>query len=456
MNMNRARARLFGKAGLAALSLVCLGAAAQTDVERLPWGAIKAGNKDGSIPAYTGGLPTSTKPAGFKPDSGSWPDPFPDDKPLYVITGQNADQYADKLSEGTLALLKRFPTFKLNVYQSRRTAQYPDWIVENMKKNAAGRCKTIEGGQALSGCFGGTPFPVPKTGYEAMWNMILHYKGPTGWSYGRGWYVDAAGNKAWTGGPQNRNQNDYYNKNLTPEQFYAAGGWYLRNNNINSGPARAAGEGNLMMRSVNPIAHPDKTWNYSPGQRRVRLSPNAGYDFPIATSGGASMWDEIYMYSGRMDRFDFKLVGTKEMFLPYNAYRWINGPVEQLLQENHPNPDVHRWELHRVHVVEASLKPGMRHVVAKKRFYMDEDVPAAAIMDGWDSSGKLSRAIWSPMFQVYDKQIPYAGTVWQYNFDTGVYYHPSIYAGDKGLFFDIDSVDLTFYTPDGLARRTQR
>jgi hypothetical protein len=426
------------------------------DEERLPWGALKAGNQDGSIPAYTGGLPDTTRPAGFKKDSGFWADPFADDKPLYTITGANVDQYADKLSEATRELLKRFPSYKVDVYPTRRSVAYPDWQIEHMEQNAAGRCTLIEGGLGVAGCFGGVPFPNPKNGYEAMWNLQLAYKGASAWTYGQGWYVDASGSKVLTAEVNNRNQNDYYNKDLTPEQFYADGGLYLANNSTYSAPARNVGEGNLQKKYLDP-SKPDRTWNYSPGQRRVRLSPDAAYDFPIATSGGAMLYDEIFMFSGKMDRYDWKLVGTKEMIIPYNNYRWFNTKAEEMLRKDHPNPDVMRWELHRVYVVEATLKQGQRHVVAKRRFYLDEDANAAGMMDGWDASGKLSRGAWSPALYAYDKRIPYASTLWLYEFNTGVYYHSSIGADHKGLFFETDAVDRdVFYSPEGLARRTQR
>jgi hypothetical protein len=443
-----------------AVAALCLGASltavAQSDGERLPWGALKAGNKEGTIPPYTGGLPDSTKPPGYKKDSGFWPDPYADDKPLFTITGANAAQYADKLSEASKELLKRFPTYKMVVYPTRRSAAYPDWINENSRKNGEGRCKTIEGGLGVAGCFGGVPFPNPKTGHEVMWNAQLHYKGASTWTYGQGWYVDASGAKVMTAEVNNRNENNYYNKNWTPEIFYEKGGPYFLNNNIYTAPARNVGEGNLQRKYTNPLANPDKTWNYQPGQRRVRLSPDAGYDFPIATSGGASMYDEIYMFSGKMDRFDWKLIGVKEMYIPYNGYRWFNAKPEEVLQKNHPNPDVFRWELHRVYVVEATLKPGQRHVVPKKRYYYDEDAPGTGMIDGWDASGKLSRGIFAPFMQIYDKKIPFGSTTWTYEFNTGVYYHSSMGGGYKGMFFETDTMDESFYTPEGLARRTQR
>lgn len=442
----------------AALALaVCTPAHAQDDSERLPWGAIKAGNKDGSIPAYTGGLPATTSPPGFKKDSGFWPDPFADDKPLYTITGKNVDQYADKLNDATKEVLKRFPNFRVDVFPTRRSAAYPDWVVENMKKNAAGRCKLIEKGEGVDGCFGGIPFPVPKTGHELMWNLILNYKGRSVWYDAQGWYSDATGSKVLVNAISNRGDSPYYDKASSPEAFYKAGGPYFNNNNIYTAPARIVGEGNLLRKWANPLTHPDKTWNYSPGQRRVRLSPDAAYDFPIASSGGVANYDEIFMFSGRLDRFDWKLLGVREMIVPYNTYRFYNATPEQVVAKQHINPDVLRWELHRLWIVEGTLKPGARHVVAKKRFYLDEDSFSAGMYEGFDATGKLSRGYWQFMMQVYDKQIPFGTSSWQIDFATNVNYYPSIYGGSKGIVIETDKVDVDrFYSPDGLARRTQR
>lgn len=442
---------------LTAVVALCSPAMAADGGERLPWGAVKAGNADGSIPEWTGGLPTSTAPAGFKKDSGFWADPYAADKPLYSVTGKNVEQYAAKLNEATKEMLKRYPTYRIDVYPSRRPVNYSAWFIENAQKNAAGRCKTIEGGEALAGCFGGTPFPVPKTGHEAMWNLILANKGSSSWTYGQGWYVDGAGNKAMTGEVNNRNHNDYFNRSLTSEKFYGDGGQYFMNNNIYTAPARNVGEGNLQRKFINPVANPDKTWNYTPGQRRVRLSPDASYDFPVATSGGAMMYDEIYVFSGRMDRYDFKYLGTREMLIPYNSYQYNLAKPEVLMTKGHPNPDVMRWELHRVHVVEATLKPGARHVVSKRRFYFDEDLPNAGVVDGWDASGKLSRGILSAVSWGYDKQAIVAGGTMYFDLGTGAWYNSSVLGGYKGIFMEIDEVNTAaFYSPEGLARRTQR
>ena len=67
------------------------------------------------------------------------------------------------------------------------------------------------------------------------------------------------------------------------------------------------------------------------------------------------------MFAGRSDRFDWKIVGKQEMLIPYNSNR-LHTPTKDsdVLLANHLNPDHVRWELHRVYVVEATLKAGQR------------------------------------------------------------------------------------------------
>jgi len=431
--------------------------AAELGKSLTPWGATVAGNQAGTIPAYTGGLPTSTRPADFKPDSGFWANPYADDKPLFVINTQNVEQYSEQLSDGTKALIKRFPeTYSVTVYPSRRSANYPDWVNENSIANAT-RCKTIEQGVAVDGCFGGVPFPIPKTGNEVVWNAQLHYKGSSFLLAGQGWYVDAKGSKVLTGGTEAMTDMPYYDRSLNVETFYAQGGMYTALMNVYNAPARNVGEGNMMKFYVNPVKNPNATWNYSPGQRRVRRAPDAEYDFPVATSGGAMFYDEAFMYSGKQDRYDYKYLGKTEMIIPYNNYEWdMTGP-DTLLGERHPNPAVMRWELHRVHVVELVLMPGMRHALPKRRLYYDEDILSAGMSDGWDASGKLAKATYMPSIQMYDKQIPHASATWLYDFATGVYYHSSIHAAStKGIQIFDQMKPAAYFTPESLARRSQR
>jgi hypothetical protein len=145
------------------------------------------------------------------------------------------------------------------------------------------------------------------------------------------------------------------------------------------------------------------------------------------------------------------------MIIPYNNYDWSASTPDDLLKPNHPNPEAVRWELHRVHVVEATLKPGMRHVQPKRRYYYDEDIRSAGMSDAWDASGKLAKGIYMPSYQMYDKQIPHASSTWLFDFATGVYYHSSISGGARnGIFPQANMQPVQFFTPESLARQSQR
>ncbi|MGB8972042.1 MAG: DUF1329 domain-containing protein, partial [Pseudomonas capeferrum] len=130
-------------------------------------GADQAGNADGSIPPYEGGL--NTPPAGFKQGDTLRPDPYTAEKPLLVIDGKNVEQYQGSLTATTVELAKRFPTFRIEVYPSHRTAALPKALLDNTLKNAA-NAKSLQDGLAIENVLPGVPFPIPQSGAEAMWN----------------------------------------------------------------------------------------------------------------------------------------------------------------------------------------------------------------------------------------------------------------------------------------------
>ncbi len=319
-------------------------------------GAEKAGNKDGTIPEYTGGL--TTPPAGFQAGAGIRPDPFASEKPRLVITGKDMAAQADKLTEGTKELLKRYPTMRLDVYPTHRTAAVPKLVLENTAKNATA-AKTADGGITLENALAGYPFPIPKTGNEVMWNHLMHYKG-LGWDAKYDSFnVDSAGvptlstsGEAWWEWP-------IYDPKKTGVINTVEPFWLVKLNYI--GPARRNGEALLVWDTLAPIKQGRRAWQYLPGQRRVKLAPDIAYDTPNPGTAGASTYDDASIFNGAMDRFDFKLIGKKEMYVPYSDYRLTYAKsTADITKPNHLNPDFVRWELHRVWVVEATLKPDKR------------------------------------------------------------------------------------------------
>ncbi|MCZ7562153.1 MAG: DUF1329 domain-containing protein [Burkholderiaceae bacterium] len=349
-----------------------------------PFGAERAANKDGSIPAWTGGY-TTAQP-NYKSGDGRT-DLFPGEKPKFAITAKNIDQHADRLSEGIKALLKKYPdTFRLDVYQTHRTAAAPQWVYDNTFANAT-RATVADKGLRIEGAYGGIPFPIPKSGIEAMWNHKLLYFGEFNGMNVSGYIGTSDGKVVYASRARNIIRNPYYDKNGSLEKFK---GEYQMMRVFIDGPAHKAGEQFLVVDSLNK---PRQAWQYLTGQRRVRKAPTIGYDAPEEVNSGVDYWDEAYGYWGDMDRYDWKLVGKKEVYIPYNSNRYFekSNTREKLILPNHLNPDFVRWELHRVWVVEATLAEGKRHVVPKRRFYLDEDTWGAVLSEGWDAQGNLWR-----------------------------------------------------------------
>ena len=339
----------------ATMAAVSADEAAKLKSELTPLGAERAGNKDGTLPAWSGGLTTPTP--GFK-NGGRRPDPFAGEKPVQQITSKNADQYADKLTEGTKALLKKYPdSFRRDVYPTQRTAAAPQSLYDSTLRNAT-RATLVDGpaGPMPKDALGGVPFPIPKSGTEAMWNAILRWRGESWYHSSNGYQVTADGKVILVQQGQVENLAPYYVKDMTLEKF---NGEYWLVRAANSGPPIRAGEAILGRLNINE----DKSgsWVYLTGQRRVRKLPNACCDTPTPFSAGVVSFDEVEGLSNRQDRFDWKIVGKKEMVVPYNSNRTMV-PAKDLdvVGPKHLNPDHVRWELHRVWVLEATLKPGQR------------------------------------------------------------------------------------------------
>jgi hypothetical protein len=410
---------LLSGASLSAMAAVSAEDAKQLGTTLTEFGAIKAGNADGSIPAYTGGL--RTPPPNFKPDSGFWADPYSTDKPLFRIDAKNMAQYADKLSDGQKNLLGKNPaTYFIDVYPSRRSVAFPDFVLKNTVRNATS-CKTKNDNLALeAGCAGGLPFPIPKSGYEAMWNQLVRYQGngSTTTSTARSWVVDTAGRPTMTSEQFTRSEFPYYQTTLTDRDPTMS----MRVYSMTLAPARSAGAMTGLIDNIDPVAKARAAWSYTPGQRRVKGSPEFSYDTPVGSMGGVTLFDELFMFSGKMDRFDFKLAGKKEMFIPYNSYKGsFECPADKAMMAKHANPACERWELHRVWAIEATLKANTRHVYSKRTYYLDEDHTGAGLYDAWDQSGALYRSGFVGYFQMYDKLQPWGQRTVLYDFNKGNY-----------------------------------
>lgn len=405
---------LFWPAGLSAA--VDAARAAALDKNLTPVGAERQGNAEGTIPAWEGGLPKNAYPHA---KGGAYADPFAEDKPLFTITAKDVDLYKDQLAPGQLALFAQFPEYKMIVYPTRRTASYPDAFYTKTRENATQAVLSDDGNGVLNAT-DGVPFPIPQNGTEAIWNALLRFRG----SSFRMNYVDAPvlRNGAFTPSKSAVDFEAHYNNlekaidRRTPNLFFE----FLQ---TIASPPRLAGSLLLIHEPVNQVKKNRTSWLYTPGQRRVRLAPTVAYDNPPAASEGLRTYDDFSMYNGSPDRYEWKLVGKKEMFVPYNSYR-LDDPAlryKEILKAGHLNQEIPRYERHRVWVVEGTLKKGFRHIYARRVFYLDEDSWIPLLSDKYDSAGKLWRMAEQHLTNKYEVPMPWAGVLIHYDLTSGRY-----------------------------------
>ena len=376
-------------------------------------GAEKAGNADGSIPDYAGGL--TSAPAGFKKGDGIRPDPFAAEKPLYSIDAKNMAQYGAKLTEGVKALMKRYPTYRADVYKTHRTAAFPQYVSDNTAKCALS-AKASNGGRTMDGCQAGFPFPIPKDGSEAMWNHLVRFNGQSYTIKYASYNVDAAGGATMATAGTIVQEYPYWDNNRkSSDTFYK-----LKLNY--TGPARRAGEALMVVDPLDYAAKGRRAWQYLPGQRRVKLAPEVAFDTPNPGMAGATTFDDAFIFNGSMERYNFKLLGKKEMLVPYNDYKMAYASTAAaLLTPNHLNPDFVRWEMHRVWVVEATLAEGKRHIYSKRTFYLDEDSWVALASDEYDGRGQLYRVGFAYIAPSYEVPAPFSDLHGHYDLVSGIY-----------------------------------
>jgi len=423
--------------------------AARLGKDLTPLGAEKAGNADGTIPAWEGGI--TKAPAGYVPGK-HHVDPYAADKVLLTITGETADSYAAKLTPGQVALLKTYPTYKMKIYPTRRSASFPQRIYDKTKEIAT-TAKLVENGYGVTGAINGYPFPIPKTGVEVIWNHLLRYRSegvarlvsqaaPTrGGDYT---LVDFADEFYMLYSMDGMKEEDLNNKILFFKQEVLA-------------PARLAGGVLLVHETLNQVKEHRSAWLYNPGQRRVRRAPNVAYDNPGTAADGMRTSDQLDMFNGAVDKYDWKLVGKQEIYVPYNSYT-LHGPdlkYKDILKPLHINQEYPRYELHRVWVVDATLREGERHIYKRRVFYVDEDSWQILVVDNYDTRDQLWRVSEGHSINFYD--VPCFWTTLEVHTDlqAGRYLALGLDNENFSTEFNIKR-SLEDYTPEALRREGVR
>lgn len=408
-------------------------------------GGEMAGNSDGTIPPWTGGI--TQPPAGYKRGD-HHPDPYTDDALLFTITAENMAQYADKLTVGHKAMLETYPSFKMNVYPTRRSASVPQRIYDATRQIAA-TARLVNNGDGVAGAVVGIPFPIPKSGVEVIWNHLLRFRGEAAERR----FAQAAMTR---GGNYNlvQFQEEYFliyaKDGITEEEL---GNKILFFKQEVTAPARLAGEILLVHETLDQVKEPRSAWVYNPGQRRVRRAPNVAYDNPGTASDGIRTNDQLDMFNGATDRYNWELVGKKEIYVPYNSYKLHSNQLKysDILTPLHINPEHLRYELHRVWVVDATLKDGARHLYKRRTFYVDEDSWQILAVDIYDNRDQLWRVSEGHVINYYE--VPTLWTTLEVHTDLQSGRYLAVGLNNESVVYNFDiKPNLADFAPGALRR----
>lgn len=441
-----------------ALAKVSAEEAARLGKDLTAVGAERAANEDGSIPEWTGPVNFTDAQRNLTPTQIEEMDPEKlaeifsagrlDEKPLYTITAQNMDEYAHLLSEGHKALLKRYPSYKMPVYKSLRTGYFPPEIEKASIANAT-RAE-LQGTEDVVGAKLGFPFPIPQRAEEIIWNHRMKFRGTAVRRYNNQAIVQLDGTYTITKLTEDVKFR-YANIEDPPADDDKTMLFYLSEY---LSPPRIVGQ---LILAREPIQGPREAWVYNPSVRRVRRLPDAGYDNPTEGSDGQQTYDQIDMFNGSLQRYNWKLVGKKEMIIPYNAWSIADRRLEydDILKPKHINPGVTHYEWHRVWVVEANLRKDIAHQFKRRVFYVDEDSWSIAMVDIYDNrdqfwkfqEGHLGTYPMIPTVTAVPEVI--------YDLQTGRYFVTAMQNEDKPSDFAIE-FDDNYFTSQSLKRKVRR
>lgn len=457
--------RIHLMAATTALALGC-GAlqAAGVDADRIGKTLTVGGTSieaEGPIPKYEGKEVLNPSWTPGKNRQASWK--YQGEKPLYTIDASNYTKYGDQLTVGQKAVFAANGDYKMEVFPTHRSCAYPDFVVENTKRNVKDARLSADGNSLASGELPGLPFPGTRNGLEAIWNHLLRYSGVGQDSpYVRTLVSPRPGSDAWIDTVTDTTLFFPLSRKGSNKPG-DAGGSFLNGYVKFLEPAAQAGQA-MVQRSL--FGEAQESYFYFPGQRRVRRMPTYAYDAPMLGFENQMMVDASFTFNGNPDRYDWKMVGEKAMIVPYNDFAMYDNElkVSDLTLPKSVNPKVRRYELHKVYVVEATVKAGLRHSAPKRTFYLDADTYLALAADDYDAQGKLWKYRESYPMPVHElggacALSPYS----QYDLASGRYFLDMVVAGapaGKGYRFYLDSSETRFkpdfYTQDNLRAMSER
>lgn len=462
MDIIRKAAVLLATITLATTALAKLGPEelARLGNDLTPMGAIKAGSEDGLLPAWEGNIVGLPEGMQWDGPGTPYPDPWPQEKPLFEITKANLDQHRSRLSPGQLALFSTYPeTFRMPVYTGHREFGYYQAYYDKVRYNAE-HTELYNDSEGIRGYVGGASFPVPATGPEVVW--LTRTTGANLTQEGE--YSDIG---VFPNGTQSVRRSKFLqespyadrNNPATAEYEYPKLGKYAGYvQTYVTAPARDKGMITSIYEPYDYAENAREVWRYLPGSRRVRRAPTVGFDTPDGP-GGLKTVDETRGFNGSMERFEWKLIGRQEIFIPYHNYRFDSPQIsyDDLLHKFHVNPDHMRYELKRVWIAEGTLREGKRHIYGKRRIYVDEDTGLTAITENYDGRGELWKVVLFNNIYEYGSESYIRRSQMYHDLRAGAYIVERLINDSSPLLYDVNPVKgPAYFSPTNVRKLGRR
>lgn len=415
-----------------------------------PTGAQTVGNAEGTIPAWTGGI--TQAPADYIPGQ-NHTDPYSTDKVLFTISKDNIGSYKKNLTEGQIALLNQYsPGYKMNVYPSHRSASYPKWVYEKLKDNAL-NSEILENGNGVRGTIATSPFPIPQTGIEVIWNHILRFRGEQ--AEFRSAFVTPTKEGSYT---PILAEYAYYFAYSEPGATLADIDnkiFYLRTKVMS--PPKLAGTLTLVHETLDQVRSPRKAWRYEAGERRLRRVPNLAYSENFPNSSGLRTIDQTDMYNGAPNQYEWTLKGKREVYIPYNSYKLHSGSlkIQDIIRPQHINQDLSRYEMHRIWEVEGVLRDGIEHKYHKRRLYFDEDSWQIVLSEEYDDKNTLWRVSEAHTVNNYDVPVLWTTVDVTYDLKDERYFADGL-DNEEGPINFHPNLNANDFSPSSARRETKR
>jgi hypothetical protein len=398
-----------------------------------PVGAERAGNADGTIPPWTGG---------------GLPQDIAGERPILTIDAAHAPQYGAELPEGALALFRAFPDYRMRIYPTHRSAAFPASVTDAIRQNA-GRAQPSPAGIAsgVANAAGGIPFPIPKNGADIVWNHLLAFWGTAREAHVGTYIASGDGTIQQTAGYREITDFPYY-ETTNPA---SVGRYYFKTRRMQDAPPSAVGQAYIAWQPLDVARDRYVAWRYLPGEHRVRKAPSLSYDTPDPDASGYEELDDYYLFFGGPDRYVWRVVGKREMFIPYNNDALNRAAPHSIMGPHHVNQDLMRYERHRVWVVEGTLAPGKSHVAPRRRLMIDEDSWLAVYAEAWDDTGHLWKFSQATMMSLPQVPTTIIGGQFVYDLLQGGYVYDFALGGPGDYLRITAPHDAAMFEPDALA-----